>query len=105
MRHGLVEGSTTQQVLSIAEARGDRKVIWLVPESPVCASFGPQCSQAILDKPAGAEQSLRTSVGMELISNILVKATTHATRRGKFTWHSKCTVLLPLDLSTHAEPC
>ncbi|CAD6576679.1 MAG: hypothetical protein ASARMPREDX12_007970 [Alectoria sarmentosa] len=37
LRHGLIEGSDLQDVLSHASQRNDRKVVWSHPDWPVCA--------------------------------------------------------------------
>ena len=86
LRHGLVEGSTITDILTRASARPDRRVLWTHPDRPVCPSFqagnSHDSAQCLLDKPAGSDQVLQSIKKMGLISNILSRVHTHATRAG-----------------------
>ncbi|KAK9359566.1 hypothetical protein V1504DRAFT_457655 [Lipomyces starkeyi] len=57
LRHGLVLGSTVEQVLEYAANASDAKVVWLFPDRPLFASFSHNSTNKCdLDKPAGNEQ-------------------------------------------------
>lgn len=98
LRHGLVRGTSIEQVLSDAAARNDRKVVWIHPEWPVCAGFNRlEASQIHLDRPAGAKQLLTSIKRMGLISNILTRVYIHATRGG----HAQGVSQLPVSEQGH----
>ncbi|KAK9314252.1 hypothetical protein V1522DRAFT_436978 [Lipomyces starkeyi] len=67
LRHGLVLGTTIEQVLEYA-ANADAKVVWLFPDRPLFAAFSHKStSECDLDNPAGNHQR------MGIISNILCR--------------------------------
>ncbi|KAK9313301.1 hypothetical protein V1524DRAFT_472090 [Lipomyces starkeyi] len=83
LRHGLVVGSTIQEVLEHASNAADGRVVWTFPDRPVlCAFTKTGVKRCELDKPADTQQ-LRLSVKqMGIVSNILTRVYTHATRLG-----------------------
>lgn len=83
LRHGLVLGSTIEQVLSHAVRAPDSKVIWLFPDHPIVAAFEIKGQRrCVLDKPATVDQLLDSVKQMGIVSNILTRVYTHATRLG-----------------------
>ncbi|KAK9372787.1 uncharacterized protein V1513DRAFT_466306 [Lipomyces chichibuensis] len=82
LRHGLVVGSTIQEVLEHASNAADGRVVWTFPDRPVLCAFTNGVRKCDLDKPADTGQ-LRLSVKqMEIVSNILTRVYTRATRLG-----------------------
>ncbi|KAK9358485.1 hypothetical protein V1504DRAFT_442101 [Lipomyces starkeyi] len=78
LRHGLVVGSTIQEVLEHASNAADGRVVWTFPDRPVlCAFTKTGVKRCELDKPA-ATQQLRLSVKqMGIVSNILTRDVAH----------------------------
>ncbi|KAK9246717.1 hypothetical protein V1506DRAFT_505362 [Lipomyces tetrasporus] len=61
LRHGLVLGSTIEQVLEYAANASDAKVVWLFPDRPLFAAFSHKStSECDLDKAAGNDQGFTT---------------------------------------------
>jgi len=84
LRHGLVRGSSIEEVLQHTVNSRSRTVEWLFPERPVLAAFQRGTGVQIkLDHPAPINQLLDTTKSMGLISNLLVpRVTTHNFRHG-----------------------
>ena len=83
LRHGLVRGSTVQEVLDHAMDAADSKVVWLYPNRPVLAAFTSKSTRELdLDKPAGIDQTLQSIKQMGIVSNVLSRVYIHATRLG-----------------------
>ncbi len=98
LRHGLVRGTSIEQVLSDAAARNDRKVIWIHPEWPVCAAFSRrEGSQIHLDQPSYSAQLLKSIKRMVLLSNMLTPVYMHDTRYG----HAQGVAHLPVSDQGH----
>jgi hypothetical protein len=81
LRHGLVYGTTIQEVLDHAIGSVDSKVVWLFPERPILASFGKR-RRIELDTPAPSQQTNDTMKRMGLVANVLTRVSTRALRRG-----------------------
>lgn len=82
LRHGLVRGSTLQDILTKAAARADRRVVWLFPDRPVLAAFAHSGAHVCLDRPARVDQ-LRDSIRtIGLAGGVLDRIYVHATRLG-----------------------
>jgi hypothetical protein len=76
LRHGLVRGSTIQEVLQHAIDAADSNVIWLYPDRPVLAAFNSKSTRELdLSKPAGTAQVLQSIKQMGIVSNILPRTT------------------------------
>ncbi|KAK9242322.1 hypothetical protein V1506DRAFT_90447 [Lipomyces tetrasporus] len=62
LRHGLVLGSTIEQVLENAANASDAKVVLLFPDRPLFAEFSRKSiAECEFDKPAGNYQVLQTN--------------------------------------------
>lgn len=96
LRHSLVADASLQDVLNRAFARTDRQVEWLYPSRPVLASIDQRSEAMIhidLDKPAGAQQLLRSTKEMGVLAGMLDRAYTHAIRLG----HARDIAQLPTN--------
>ncbi|KAK9362904.1 hypothetical protein V1504DRAFT_446817 [Lipomyces starkeyi] len=83
LRHGLVLGSTIEQVLEYAANASDAKVVWLFSDRPLFAAFSNKSSSGCdLDNPAGNDQVLQAIKRMAIISNILCRVSVHGLRLG-----------------------
>lgn len=83
LRNGLVYGNTLPEVLDRAFIRPDRLIEWTQPTLPVLPAFTHDSSiRCDLAKPARPGQLLATIKQMGLVSNILCRVYTHATRLG-----------------------
>lgn len=82
LRHGLVQGSTLQDVLNAAAARTDGNVSWSYPDRPIVCAFTPAPYKCILDEPAGTNQLLSSIQTMGLVAGMLGRCYIHATRLG-----------------------
>ena len=86
LRHGLVAGSSVQDVLDLAYARADQVVQWTFPERPVLPSFGSPSDRhqmiCLLDKPATGDQILGSIKFMGLMASVLAPVTVMGLRRG-----------------------
>ncbi|KAK9357745.1 hypothetical protein V1504DRAFT_500567 [Lipomyces starkeyi] len=72
LRHGLVVGSTIQEVLEHASNVADGRVVWTFPDRPVLCAFTNGVRKCDLDKPADTGQ-LRLSVKqMGIVSTSLL---------------------------------
>ena len=81
LRHGLVVGSTIDEVLHIAVTRPDRKVQWVSPKYPVLAAFNIGGASGInITKPAITDQIRQTLNPLGVVSNILCRIHPHALR-------------------------
>ncbi|KAI6796652.1 hypothetical protein KC361_g4349 [Hortaea werneckii] len=93
LRHGLVEGTTIQQILQNAWQRSDRAVVWLFPNRPVLPSFHPPRCE--LDRPATVDQVANTLKAMAIVSGMVSRIQTHALRAG----HAEEVASLPSHLT------
>lgn len=83
LRHGLVHGTTIQEVLQHTAQSPDKKIQWLYPMRPVVALFNRTPTLHIeLDHPAGIDQLYQSIMRMGIISNVLTRVYTHALRIG-----------------------
>lgn len=82
LRHGLVEGSTIQQVLQNAVSSPERRVQWLFPDCPVLPAFSGHGKYCQLEKAAKVAQLQNTIQQMGIVSNLLSRVTVHSLRRG-----------------------
>jgi len=82
LRHGLVHGSTLQEVLNHAAASPSRRVIWTSPDLPVLTQIARKPSRCDLTRPAPSQQLYETIKQMGLISSILTRTYMHAVRLG-----------------------
>ena len=82
LRHGLVDGTTIQEVLGNAAKEPRRMIIWMFPKYPIVASIRPLPSYRLdLAKPAGILQQTESINQMALVSNFLGRVSVHAIRR------------------------
>lgn len=81
LRHGLVRGSTVEEVLENAAMAANKQVEWLYPHYPVLAASGSNHSCDV-ERPAAAAQLLASVKKMALVSNFLSFVTVEALRRG-----------------------
>lgn len=94
--HGLVVGTTLQDMLDRAFAREDRKVEWLHPNCPVLACFTQKSGPGLrvdIDQPANPQQLLNSIKQMGTAAQMLGRVYTHALHLG----HRRDTALLPAD--------
>jgi hypothetical protein len=83
LRHGMVRGSTIQEVLNDTIDAHDSTIVWLYPDRPVTASISQHTMRTMdLENPAHPCQMLRTIKEMGLISNLLSPVTVHSLRYG-----------------------
>ena len=82
LRHGLVHGTTIQDVLKHTTAQTDRCVRWTYPNRPVLPMFANDPYRCLLDVPATPTQLLSTVKEMGLLAGMLDRAYTHAIRFG-----------------------
>jgi hypothetical protein len=83
LRHGLVHGSTIEEVLQHAADAPNGRVKWLFPNYPIVSAFNNLAKKGCkLDKPAGTSQLLQTIKQMAVVSGILTRVTTHDIRLG-----------------------
>lgn len=83
LRHGLVRGSSIQEILETAAATPDSKVVWLFPHRPIIAAVSHDKNHVLdLDKSATINQPLSTIRQMGIMSNILSRVYVHALRLG-----------------------
>lgn len=83
LRHGLVRGTTIQEVLDHAAHAADRTVQWLFPDRPVVTAFTTRGEKSCqLDKPAGIDQVLQSTKMMGIVANIMTRVHPHALRLG-----------------------
>ncbi|KAK9315813.1 hypothetical protein V1524DRAFT_414929 [Lipomyces starkeyi] len=82
LRHGLVVGSSIQEVVEHTANTVDGRVVWTFPHRPVLCAFTSGVRKCDLDKPAGAQQLLQSVKQMRVVSNILTRVYTHAIRLG-----------------------
>ncbi|MCJ1260170.1 hypothetical protein MMC22_000029 [Lobaria immixta] len=85
LRHGLVEGTTLDQILEQTALAADQKVKWLFSSRPVLTAFlatpsQKDCFEVKLDKPARIGQLQRNLQEIGLVANLLVPTTLHALR-------------------------
>ena len=83
LRHGLVHGSTVEQLLQHNAARPDLRVEWIYPHRPVLTTYVREpflhCN---LDEPASAAQPRRSIKEMGLVAGMLSRCYAHALRLG-----------------------
>jgi len=83
LRHGMVRGSTIDEVLNNAIRTPDSHIAWLYPHRPLLTAIKAKTMKTVnLDQPANPSQMLRTVKEMGLISNLLSPVTLHALRYG-----------------------
>lgn len=82
LRHGLVAGTTLQDVLDRAVRRSDRTVEWLYPDRPVLTAFAIGPLRCDLDKAARPAQMCDSIRDMALAAGMVDRAYTHALRCG-----------------------
>ena len=83
LRHGMVRGSTLQEVLDDTIDAPDSTIVWLYPNRPVTAAISSHTMRTMdLEKPAQPSQMLSAIKEMGLISNLLSPVTLHSLRYG-----------------------
>ena len=81
LRHGLVSGTTVDEVLQNAWRRSDRTVVWQFPTRPVLPRFDLQ-RRCELDRPARTQQIRDTLAEMGIVSGIAGRLPSHGLRLG-----------------------
>jgi hypothetical protein len=83
LRHGMVRGSTIQEVPDNAIGAPHSDIIWLYPHRPVVAAIESNKMRTMnLEKTSHPPQLLQTIKNMGLISNLISPVTLHAIRYG-----------------------
>ena len=83
LRHGLVRGTTIQEVLDHAAQVANRTVEWLFPNHPVISASATEGTIGCrLDKPAQINQVLQSTQMMGVAASILTQVHPHALRLG-----------------------
>ncbi|OQD68729.1 hypothetical protein PENDEC_c031G04877 [Penicillium decumbens] len=99
LRHGLVEGRTVDDIINQALDNPGKAIKWLQPEYPVLSVYITDPHYGCdLSRPAKPGQLLNTIGEMGIISGILSRVYSHATRYGL----ARDTAFLPKDSDTPA---
>ncbi|KAI7275302.1 hypothetical protein KC345_g6886 [Hortaea werneckii] len=81
LRHGLVPGTTVDEVLQNAWRRSDRTVMWEFPTRPVLPRIDLR-RRCELDRPARTQQVRNTLAEMGIVSGIAGRLPSHGLRLG-----------------------
>jgi hypothetical protein len=82
LRHGLVYGTTIEEVLNHTAAQTDLQVKWTRPDLPVLPAFSSDGIRCELDHVAPTKQLNNTVRDMGVVAGLLSRAHAHALRLG-----------------------